>query len=86
MENKNELEERKINVTLKDGKTVEGEILFTFDANGDDFVLYEINKEVFAAKVNENNELSAVEEDEWPLIEKVFNEYQDSLEEEEEEE
>lgn len=78
------MEERKINVTLENGKTVEGEILFTFEANGDDFVLYEINSEVFAAKVDENNNLSPVEEDEWPHVEKIFNQYMEDLEKEEE--
>ncbi len=75
-------QEKLVNVTLKDGSIVEGEILFTFEANGDDFVLYGIDEEVFAAKINEEDNLSQIEEDEWPLVEKVFNEYIETLDDE----
>ena len=70
-------------VTTEDGKKLEGQIVFTFEANGDDFVLYEINDEVFAAKVDEEGNLAEVEEDEWKLVEKVYKEW---LEEEDEDE
>ncbi len=76
--------DREIEVKLKDGSTAKGEILFTFEANGDDFVLYAINDEVFASKVDEENNLSPVEEDEWPLVEKVFNEFMEEMEGEDE--
>ena len=62
-------------VTTEDGKKLEGQIVFTFEANGDDFVLYEINDEVFAAKVDEEGNLAEVEEDEWKLVEKVYKEW-----------
>lgn len=70
-------------VTTEEGKKLEGQIVFTFEANGDDFVLYEINDEVFAAKVDEEGNLAEVEEDEWKLVEKVYKEW---LEEEDENE
>ena len=65
----------RIFVTTEDGKKLEGEIVFTFEANGDDFVLYQIGDEVFAGKVDEENNLSEVEEDEWKLVEKVYQEW-----------
>lgn len=65
----------RIFVTTEDGKKLEGEIIFTFEANGDDFVLYQIGDEVFAGKVDEENNLSEVEEDEWKLVEKVYQEW-----------
>lgn len=77
------MDERKIEVKLENGKVAEGEILFTFEANGDNFVLYAIKEEVFAAKVDENNNLSPVEKDEWPYVEKIFNQYMEELENEE---
>ncbi len=75
-------EDKKIEVKTEDGKTLQGEILFTFEANGDDFILYEINEEVFAAKIDDNKELRQVEEDEWPLVEKIFNQFMEDLEDE----
>ncbi len=78
-------EDRIIEITLEDGKKVEGEILFTFEANGDDFVLYEVQEELFAAKVDEQGQLKPIEEDEWALVEKVYEEYQETYVEEEEE-
>ncbi|NQZ29053.1 MAG: DUF1292 domain-containing protein [Mycoplasmatales bacterium] len=78
-------EDRIIEITLENGEKVEGEILFTFEANGDDFVLYEVQEELFAAKVDEQGQLKPIEEDEWSLVEKVYEEYQETYEEEGEE-
>lgn len=77
-----EMQNQKIYITTEDGKELEGEILFTFDANGDDFVFYvlEGSEEVNVSKVNEEGALSPVEEDEWKLLEKVFEEYQEDME------
>lgn len=71
-------------VTTEDGKKLEGEIVFTFEANGDDFVLYEINDEIHAAKVDEENNLTQLEEDEWKLVEKIYTEWLEEQEEENE--
>lgn len=69
-------------IIVKDakGKEKEGHILFTFEANGDNFVLYELDDNAFAAKVDEEGNLSPVEEDEWKLIEKIYKEYQEDME------
>lgn len=67
-------------VTTEDGKKLEGEIVFTFEANGDDFVLYQINDEIHAAKVDEENNLTQLEEDEWKLVEKIYTEWLDEQE------
>lgn len=75
----------RIYVTTEDGKKLEGEIVFTFEANGDDFVLYQIGDEVFAGKVDEENNLSEVEEDEWKLVEKVYQEWLEEAGEQEDE-
>ncbi|WKX02313.1 DUF1292 domain-containing protein [Candidatus Mycoplasma mahonii] len=68
-------EDKLINIETKDGKTLQGEILFTFEANGDNFILYSVKDKVFSAKIDDNKKLSLIEEDEWPLVEKIFNEY-----------
>lgn len=75
--------DNKIIIKDEKGNDVEGEIIFTFEANGDEFILYGINDEAFAAKIDEEGNLSPVEEDEWKLVEKIYNEF---LEEEEEDE
>lgn len=69
------IEDRTILVTDENGKDIEGTIIFTFEANGEDFVLYEIGEEAFAAKVSEEGNLSPVLEDEWKLVEKIYNEF-----------
>ncbi len=81
--NKNIEEDRTIEITLDDGTKAEGEILFTFEANGDDFVLYELKEELFGAKINEEGELKPIAKDEWSLVEKVYEEYKENFEEDE---
>lgn len=76
--------DRTIIVKDENGKEVEGQIIFTFEANGDDFVLYEINDQAFAAKIDEQGNLTPVMEDEWKLVEKIYNEYQEDMESEDE--
>ena len=72
--------DRTITITNADGKEIEGEVLFTFEANGDDFILYGIEEEVFAAKIDDSGNLSKVEEDEWKLVEKIYNEFMEDME------
>lgn len=72
--------ERTIIVKDKNDNNMEGQIIFTFEANGDNFVLYELNEEAFAAKVNEEGTLTPVMEDEWKLVEKIYNEYMEDME------
>ena len=78
-------EESLIEIKTEDGKTLQGEILFHFEANGDNFVLYEVGEELFAAKIDENNQLQPVEEDEWPMVEKIYNQFIEDYEEGEDE-
>lgn len=75
-------DENKILITTEDNKQVEGTILLHFEANGDDFVLYELKDRVHAAKIDGNNNLSPVEEDEWPLVEKIYNEFMEEVDKE----
>jgi len=69
------MNERTITITLENGTTVEGEILFTFELNGDNFILYELEDKMFAARIDEEDNLSPINEDEWPMIEKIYNQY-----------
>lgn len=77
-------DENLIEIKTDNGKVLQGEILFTFEANGDDFILYGVGDEVFAAKIDDKKNLSQVEEDEWPLVEKIFNQFMEELEAEDE--
>jgi len=69
------MNERTITITLENGKTLDGEVLFTFELNGDNFILYELDDKVHAARIDEEDNLSPINEDEWPMIEKIYNEY-----------
>lgn len=87
--NKNKMKEAKINddvinIELEDGTKVDANILFTFNENGDQFILYEIDQVAYGAKVKDDNHLAAIDEDEWELVEKIFNEWVEGQEEDEE--
>ena len=75
MNNKEKLKNNIIEVELNDGKKVNANIVFTFEENGDQFILYEIDDVVYGAKLNEDDSLKPIEEDEWELVEKIFNEW-----------
>lgn len=64
-----------IDIELENGKKINANILFTFEENGDQFIMYEINEIAYGAKIKEDNSLVAIEEDEWNLVEKIFNEW-----------
>ena len=70
MEQKNTVE-----ITKKDGTVVTGNVLYAFEANGDNFVLYSIQDEFFGAKIMDDGSLKTVENDEWKLLEKIFKKY-----------
>ncbi len=74
-----------IEIELENGNKVNADILFTFNENGDQFILYEINDIAYGAKINDDNSLKQLEEDEWELVEKIFNEWQEEQMEKEEE-
>ncbi|WP_022935280.1 DUF1292 domain-containing protein [Mesomycoplasma moatsii] len=64
-----------IDIELENGKKINANILFTFEENGDQFIMYEIDEIAYGAKIKEDNSLVAIEEDEWNLVEKIFNEW-----------
>lgn len=82
MKNNNNDTNRQIMITLENGKQQEGTILFTFETNGEDFVLYELDNQTFAAKIGEDDSLTAINEDEWTLVEKTYNQYIETMSEE----
>ena len=77
-----ENEDKKIIVKDANGNDIEGKIIFTFEANGDDFILYEVKDKAFAARIDEEGNLSPVNEDEWTLVERIYNEYMENEEDE----
>lgn len=93
-QNKNEaneyyLQDNVLSITLEDGTQIDANILFTFNENGEQFIVYEIEHEnngdvqstAYAAKVNEDNSIKPIEEDEWEIVEKIFNEWLEETEE-----
>ena len=84
MNNKNfknaKLNDNVLNIELEDGKWVDASVLFTFEENGDQFIMYEIEEMAYGAKVKEDNTLISIEDDEWDLVEKIFNEWLDEEE------
>ncbi len=73
--NNNDNELSSIIVTDENNQTHEGKIIFSFEENGDEYVIYELKDQVFGAKVDNNNNLTAINDDEWPLVEKIYNQY-----------
>lgn len=70
-----DLDNNLLTITLEDGTNVDGNILFMFEENGDQFIFYEINDTAFAAKLNPDNSLAEIADDEWELVERIFNEW-----------
>ena len=62
-------------ITDENGKKHNGKILFSFEANGDEFVVYELLDNAHAAKIDDDGSLIPIEEDEWKLVEKIYNEF-----------
>lgn len=83
--------DKRIFIQDKNGNEKEMEILFTFEDNGKNFVLYydpeDENAEVFASIYDDDNNLTGIENPEdWELVEKVFNQFMEDQEQSEEEE
>lgn len=70
-----DLDNNLLTITLEDGTDVDGNILFMFEENGDQFIFYEIDQTAFAAKLNPDNTLKEIADDEWSLVEKIFNDW-----------
>ena len=67
-----------VTITLDDETTVEAEVVFTFEENGDTFILYAIDDIVHPAKIAEDDSLIMIEDDEWEIIEKIFKEFMEN--------
>ena len=82
-----DLDNQLLEVTLENDEVVSANILFTFNENGDQFIFYEIANVVYAAKLQVDNTLLAINDDEWKIAEQIFeqwiNEPDDEMDEEE---
>ena len=83
------MDTNKLFVTTDDGQEKEMEILFTFDSDeyGKSYVLFfdpaDPEGTVFAMSYDDAGNLNQVEsEEEWTMIEEVFEGYQDGIEKE----
>ncbi|NQZ65951.1 MAG: DUF1292 domain-containing protein [Mycoplasmatales bacterium] len=79
-------DERTIIVTDENNNDVKGKVIFTFEANGEDYILYELNDNAYASKISETGDLSPILDDEWKLVEKIYNEFLEDQEKEGEDE
>ncbi len=64
-----------VTITLEDNSIVEAEVVFTFEENGDTFILYAIDEIVYPAKIADDDSLIVIQDDEWEIVEKIFNEF-----------
>ncbi|MGL6125276.1 MAG: DUF1292 domain-containing protein [Metamycoplasmataceae bacterium] len=67
--------EKFVTITLEDESTIEAEVVFTFEENGDTYILYAIGDTVHPAKIADDDSLIMLENDEWEIVEKIFNEF-----------
>lgn len=77
--------DNKFYVIDDEGKELEMQILFTFENEGSNYVLYFDPKtdsgDVFASKFDEDNRLIPIEEDsEWDMVEEVLGAFEDEEE------
>lgn len=77
----------RIAIKLENGKEVFGEIIFEFEANGDEYVAYmlEGDEQLYIQKYDEDGNLTMPEEDEWPEIERIVEKFANGEDEEDEE-
>ncbi|MGL4252138.1 MAG: DUF1292 domain-containing protein [Metamycoplasmataceae bacterium] len=75
-----EQKDKFVTITLEDDSTVEAEIVFTFEENGDTYILYAIGNNVHPAKIADDDSLIMLEDDEWEIVEKIFNEFMEDEE------
>ncbi|MCR8613162.1 MAG: DUF1292 domain-containing protein [Mycoplasma sp.] len=73
-------DERKISIELDDGAKKEGIIIFTFHNDDFEYILYELDDFAYAAKITSDNALLPIDDDEWNLIEKIYDEFQEEME------
>lgn len=78
--------ENKFTVADEQGNEIEMEILFTFENEGSNYVLYLDPKnesgDVYASKYDEDNNLFPIEEEaEWNMVEEVLGAFEDEQEE-----
>lgn len=74
------MDDNKIIVTDDQGKELIFEILFTFDHDGNKYVLYydpeQEDGEVFASKYSEDGTLNPIDsKEEWDMVEEVFDSF-----------
>ena len=79
-----------IEITKEDGTRVKMAILFTYDSNGKNYVLYynpnDVKDEnVYAYRFDDNGNLFEIEDErEWDEIQKVYESYMEDLDNDEE--
>ncbi len=78
--------DNRFTVADEEGNEIEMEILFTFDSEGLNYVLYfdpsTDSGDVFASKFdNENNLIPIEDEAEWNMVEEVLGAFEDDQEE-----
>ncbi|MBR3347951.1 MAG: hypothetical protein IKG36_00855 [Mycoplasmataceae bacterium] len=69
-----------IDIELENNKKVQGKILFTFNENGDQFILYEIDGTAYGGKLKYDNSIMPISDDEWGLVEQIFNQWMEENE------
>ena len=69
-----------IDIELENNKKVQGKILFTFNENGDQFILYEIDGTAYGGKLKDDNSIMPISDDEWGLVEQIFNQWMEENE------
>ncbi|MGL4343091.1 MAG: DUF1292 domain-containing protein [Metamycoplasmataceae bacterium] len=67
---------KKITIKMEDGTCKEAEIVFAFNEAGEDYILYELNNQIHAVKVNDNNEIIQItDERELEIVEEIYNDF-----------
>ncbi|MGL4183847.1 MAG: hypothetical protein ACRCRP_01810 [Metamycoplasmataceae bacterium] len=78
--------EEEITIFLENGEEKKAKVVFAFNEAGDDYILYSLEGAIYPAIINDKNEILPIPEEEIDIIETIYNEYLDSLDETDEEE
>ena len=62
-------------ITNKNNKKEKGKILFITKQNDNEYIFYELKNKLFVSKLLKDNKLEDVSEEEWPILEEIYQEY-----------
>ena len=62
-------------ITNKNNEKEKAKILFITKQNDNEYIFYELKNKLFVSKLLKDNQLEDVSEEEWQILEQIYQEY-----------